>query len=169
MPTLRAEFLGGGGGPEWPSLAQLRNNRTWEGVRAPQVCELILLSSHLCSCRARGAQEEGSASRESKNEGQVQALHCQSFPSSQGLPGSNLFLCLACFVSLLQAGAGFGGVCNLQTGAAALLQTQRRPLPCKSRRGSWRCTRRRAGPRPRPDKNPPTSWPVSPGPPQLLT
>lgn len=91
--------------------------------------------------------------------GQVQALHCQSFPSSQGLPGSNLFLRLACFVSLLQAGAGFGGVYNLQTGAAALLQTQRRPLPCKSRRGSWRCTRRRAGPRPRPDRNPPPLGP----------
>lgn len=100
MPTLRAEFLRWGGGPEWPSLAQPRNNRTWEGVRAPQVCELIPLSSHLCSYRARDARGEGSASRESKHGGQVQALLRRSFPSSQGLPGSNLFLRRACFVSL---------------------------------------------------------------------
>lgn len=89
-----------GGGPEWPSLQQPRNNRTWEGVRAPQFCVLILLSSHLCSCRARGARGEGSASQESKDGGQVQALLRQPFPSSQGLPGSNLFFRFACFVSL---------------------------------------------------------------------
>lgn len=112
-----------------------------------------------------GARGEGSASRESKDGGKSRPCFAspshlpKAFPSEIVLhphfPAASLSL---------HAVAGFGGVCNLQTGAAALLQTgEGRSLA--SRRGV--CDARVAG-RAWPGWAP-TPWPLPPGHPRLLT
>lgn len=58
-----------GEGPSGPASRSPGTIGPGRGCAPPQVYELILLSSHLCSCRARGARGEGSASRESKDGG----------------------------------------------------------------------------------------------------
>lgn len=163
VPTLLAEFRGGG--PALRGLAQSRNNRTWRGGRAPQVCVLILFSFPPLQEQSLGREGEGSASWESKDGGKSRP--CFASPSHLPKASRSEIVLHPHFPAAsfsLHAGAGFGGVCNLQTGAAALLQTEEgRSLA--SRRGV--CDARVAG-RARPGWAP-TPWPLPPGHPRLLT
>lgn len=155
-----------GGEAEWRGLAQSRNNRTGGGG-APQVCVLILLSIPPLQEQSLERRGEGSASRESKDGGEIQALLRQSLLPSQGLSVRNCFAppfsrCIFPFAcrswlwrSLQFANWGGGVVAN-----------RGRPLPCKPE-GSLRCTRRQAG-QARPGWAP-TPWPLPPGHPRLLT
>lgn len=153
-PTLRAEFWGG---PESRGLTQSRNNGTWEGGRAPQVCVPILLSFPPLQEQSLGREGEGSASGESKDGGKSRPCFANPFHLPKAFPSKIVLHPHFPAASLpLHAEAGFGGVCNLQTGAAALLQTEEgRSLA--SRRGV--CDARVAG-RARPGP----AWPPPLGP-----
>lgn len=163
MPTQRAEFLGGGA----PRSAASRSPGTIGpgGGRAPQVCVLIFFSLSPLQEQSLGHEGEGSASRESKDGGKSRP--CFASPSHLPKASRSEIVLHPHFPAAsfsLHAGAGFGGVCNLQTGAAALLQTEEgRSLA--SRRGV--CDARVAG-RARPGWAP-TPWPLPLGHPRLLT
>ena len=162
VPTQRAEFLGGG-----PRSAASRSPGTIGpgGGRAPQVCVLIFFSFPPLQEQSLGREGEGSVSRESKDGGKSRP--CFASPSHLPKASRSEIVLHPHFPAAsfsLHAGAGFGGVCNLQTGAAALLQTEEgRSLA--SLRGV--CDARVAG-RARPGWAP-TPWPLPLGHPRLLT
>lgn len=163
MPTLLAEFLGGGG----PRCAASRSPGTigpGGGARPPGLRSNSLFLPTFARAEP-GARGGGVSKLGIQGWGEIQALLRQSLPPSQGLSIRNCFAPHFPAASFsLHAGAGFGGVCNLQTGAAALLQTEEgRSLA--SRRGV--CDARVAG-RARPGWAP-TPWPLPPGHPRLLT
>lgn len=154
MPTIRAEFRGG---PESRGLTQSRNNGTWEGGRPPPG---LRSNSPFLPTFARvepGARGGGVSKRGIQGWGKSRPCFASPSHLPKAFPSKNVLHPHFPAASLpLHAGAGFGGVCNLQTGAAALLQTEEgRSLA--SRRGV--CDARVAG-RARPGP----AWPPPLGP-----